>query len=442
MDNQVERYSGGGMGAGIGGGFRGGGFRGGGINLRNLRNLKTFSSFKNPWYRLYYAGMLGQMISMNMQMMTRSLLVYRMTQSAAVLGAMSLFAAIPMLCLSLFGGVIADRVQKKYVMIIGQALSAMVSLGVAISLTLDLVGIDKPDSWWVLGIASVAQGTIMGLMMPSRQAILPEIVGEEDLMNAISLNTMGMNIFRLFAPALSGVLIDAIGFESVYYVTTGTYLSSVFFISFLPRTSTMRIEGGGALSQIKEGLNYIRNHKTILTILILTLIAVVLSNPFMQLMPVFTETVLGVGATELGILMSASGIGAIVASIILASLPNRKRGFMMLVGYIILGVALSLFAFSTVWGISLTLIIFVGFGQMGMMALSNTLIQYYVEDEYRGRVMSILLMQFGLTSFSTFLAGVLIEGIGAQWAIGGLAMLLLVMAVSAMVFISHIRNLD
>jgi MFS family permease len=434
----MERYSGGETGTGIGGGSRGRG----GINLRNLRNLRTFNSFKNPWYRLYYAGMLGQMISMNMQMMTRSLLIYRMTQSASILGAMSLFAAIPMLCLSLVGGVIADRVQKKYVMIAGQTLSAIVSLGVAISLTLGFVGVDKPDSWWVLGIASVAQGTIMGLMMPSRQAILPELVGEEDLMNAISLNTMGMNLFRLFAPALSGVLIDSIGFEAVYYVTSGTYLSSVFFIAFLPLTSTMTIEGGGAFSQIKQGLKYIRQQKIILTVLGLTLVAVVLSNPFTQLMPVFTETVLGVGATELGILMSASGVGAIVCSFILASLPNRKRGFMMLVGYIILGAALSGFAFSKVWGLSLGLIIIVGFGQMGMMALSNTLIQYYVEDEYRGRVMSILLMQFGLTSFSTFLAGVLIEGIGPQWAIGGLAMLLLVMAIGAFMFLPRIRNLD
>ncbi len=437
MDNQVGGYSGGGTGTGMGGGFRGGG-----INLRNLRNLRTFTSFKNPWYRLYYAGMLGQMISMNMQMMTRSLLIYRMTQSASILGAMSLFAAIPMLCLSLLGGVIADRVQKKYVMIAGQTLSAMVSLSVAISLTVGFVGIDKPDSWWVLGIASVAQGTIMGLMMPSRQAILPEIVGEEDLMNAISLNTMGMNLFRLFAPALSGFLIDSIGFEAVYYVTTGTYLSSVIFISFLPLTSTMTIEGGGAFTQIKGGLKYLRQQKTILMVLGITLVAVVLSHPFTQLMPVFTETVLGVGATELGILMSASGVGAIICSVILASLPNKKRGFMMLIGYIILGAALSGFAFSTVWGLSLGLIIIVGFGQMGMMALSNTLVQYYVEDEYRGRVMSILLMQFGLTSFSTFLAGVLIEGIGPQWAIGGLAMLLLVMAIGAFIFIPRIRNLD
>ncbi len=421
------------MGGGMGGGFRG---------VTSLRNLRTFSSFKNPWYRLYYFGMLGQMASMNMQMMTRSLLIYRMTGSAAILGAMSLFHALPMLGLSLFGGVIADRVQKKYVLIAGQALSALVSLGVALSLTLGYLSVEKVGSWWILAVSSLIQGTIMGLMMPSRQAILPELVDDEQLMNAISLTNMGMNVLRLFAPALSGFLIDSIGFEAVYYVTTGTYLLSVLFISFLPLTGTMVLRGGGAFGEIKGGFRYIRKETTILLILLLTLFGVVLSHPFMQLMPVFTESVLKVDATGLGIMMSVSGVGAIAGSLILASLPNRKRGLMMLAGFLVLGIALVFFAFSETWIISLGVIAFIGLGQTGMMALSNTLLQYYVDDEYRGRVMSILMMQFGLTSFSTFLAGVLIERIGAQWAIGGLAMILLLVAVLALVFLPRIRNLD
>ncbi|MFC2069557.1 MFS transporter [Chloroflexota bacterium] len=410
--------------------------------LSNLRNIQTFSSFKNSLYRIYYGGMLGQMTSMNMQMIARSLLIYRMTDSAAILGGLSLATALPMLFLSLFGGVIADRVQKKYVMIVGQSLSALVSLSVAILLTLGFISVDKPDSWWILALTSVCQGTIMGLMMPSRQAILPEIVSDDELMNAISLNMTGMNALRLFAPAISGFLIDSVGFAAVYYVTTSAYIIAVIFISFLPLTSTMTIRGGGALSQIKEGLQYIRGETTILLVLLLTLVGVVLSHPFTQLMPVFTETVLKVGASELGILMSVSGGGAIVGSIILASLPNRKRGLMMLIGLIILGVSLALFSFSESWILSLGLIAVVGLGQTVMMALSNTIIQYYVEDDYRGRVMSILMMQMGMTSFSTFLAGVLIEGIGAQWAIGGLALLLLFLAVAAIIFLPRIRNLD
>lgn len=408
----------------------------------SLRNLRTFSSFKNPVYRLFYGGMLGQMVGMNMQMMARSLLIYRLTNSAFILGAMSLAFAIPMVSLSLFGGVIADRVQKKYVLLFGQAASAIVAVGVGLTLSLGYLSAENTGSWWILAVSSVLQGTIMALMMPSRQAILPEIVGEEQLMNAISLSTMGMNTLRMFAPALAGFLIEAIGFEAVYYTTAGMYLLSTVFVAFLPLTSTITIRGSSALTNIKEGLNYLRHETTLLIVLVFMLLSTVLAMPFMQLMPIFTEDILDVGASGLGWVMSVSGAGAILVSLVLASLPNKKRGFMMLVGGVILGMALVGFSFSNSWSLSLGLIAIVGVGQNGQMALSNTLIQYYVEPEYRGRVMSILLMQFGLMSFSTFLAGALAEVVGVQWAVGSFAIGLAFISVLALSFLRRIRNLD
>ncbi|MDP6632049.1 MAG: MFS transporter [Dehalococcoidales bacterium] len=413
-------------------------------------SLGTFRSFKNPVFRLFYGGMLGQMASMNMQMLARSLLVFRMTGSAAVLGAMSFANALPMISLSLFGGVIADRVQKKYVMLIGQAASAVIALSVAIPLTLgylsadvsyNILGIVVP-SWWILVLTSVAQGTVMALMMPSRQAILPEIVDDEELMNAISLNTMGMNALRLFAPALAGFLIEAIGFEAIYYVTSGLYLASVLFISFLPLTSTITIRGEGALDDIRQGLNYVWQETTILLVLTFSLILVVLSMPYMLLMPVFTETVLNVGAKELGILMSVSGGGAMVGSLVLASLPNKRRGMMLLASGILLGSALLAFSLTSTMNMTLVTVVFVGLGQSGQMTRGMTLVQYYVDDEYRGRVMSLLLMQFGLTSFGAFLAGVLAEEVGIQLALGGFAVVLFVLSVMALAFVSRIRKLD
>lgn len=408
----------------------------------SLRNLRTFSSFKNPVYRLFYGGMLGQMVGMNMQMMARSLLIYRLTNSAFILGAMSLAFAIPMVSLSLFGGVIADRVQKKYVLLFGQAASAIVAVGVGLTLSLGYLSAENTGSWWILAVSSVLQGTIMALMMPSRQAILPEIVGEEQLMNAISLSTMGMNTLRMFAPALAGFLIEAIGFEAVYYTTAGMYLLSTVFVAFLPLTSTITIRGSSALTNIKEGLNYLRHETTLLIVLVFMLLSTVLAMPFMQLMPIFTEDILDVGASGLGWVMSVSGAGAILVSLVLASLPNKKRGFMMLVGGVILGMALVGFSFSNSWSLSLGLIAIVGVGQNGQMALSNTLIQYYVDPEYRGRVMSILLMQFGLMSFSTFLAGALAEVVGVQWAVGSFAIGLAFISVLALSFLRRIRNLD
>ena len=403
---------------------------------------QTFSSFKNSVYLLYFGAMLGQMAAMNMQMFARSWLMKHLTESPAIVGAMSFAHAIPLLSLSLFGGVIADRVQKKYVMLIGQAVSAVIVLGVAIALTLGYLGTEIGGSWWILIVASVLQGTIMALMMPSRQAILPEIVGEEQLMNAVSLNTFGMNILRILAPAATGFLINAFDYAAVYYVMSGMYVVAVAFIFFLPLTSTTTVSGGGTLAGIKEGLKYIRHETTIILILVFVLFAVVLSMPYMFLMPFICEDILHVDEGGGGVLVSVSGIGAIIGSLTLASLPNKKRGLMLISSCLILSVALVGFSFSTSWPLSLALIVFVGLGMTGRMTLGNTLLQYYVKDEYRGRVMSIYMMEFGLTSFGTFAAGMMAESMGVQWAIGGFAMALVLVSILGMAFVPRLRKLD
>ena len=378
-----------------------------------------------------------------MQMFARMWLMKHLTESPLIAGASAFANAIPMICLSLFGGVIADRLQKKYVMLIGQAASAVVVLVVAIMLSLDYLSPDVAGSWWILIVASVFQGTIMALMMPSRQAILPEIVDQEELMNAISLSTMGMNAFRLFAPALAGVLIANYGYESVYFTTAALYVVSCVFIMFLPLTGKITKATTNAFSSMKEGFKYLKGETIILLILAFTLVVTILAMPFQQLLPVFAKEMLNVAPDKMGLLLSVSGVGSIVSSLILASLPNKKRGLMMLGGNIILGVSLVAFSFSRSFELSLVFIAFVGLGQMVQMALGNTLIQYYIDPAYLGRVMSIMMMQFGLMSFSTFLAGLLTDITGSvQWSIGSLAIMLVLLSFLALAFLKRIRNLE
>ncbi len=403
---------------------------------------RTFSSFKNRVYRIYFGGMLGQMAAMNMQQVVGSLLIYRLTGSAAILGAMSFAGAIPMICFSLFGGVIADRFDKRKVMIVGQSAFALVSLAVALSLTSGYVSAQHAGSWWVLAVSAVLQGSVMGLMMPSRQAIIPEIVSEDQLMNAISLNTMGMNVLQLVAPALAGFLVDASGFAAVYYVMTIMYVVAVVFIFFLPKVRTTTKIRITAFEGIAKGLTYIRHNTSVLYVLLFTLVIVLLAMPYNNLMPIFVDDVLHVGATGMGVLMSVSGIGAMVGSVILASLPAKKRGVMLGASGVILGLALTAFAFSKSWPLSLVLIAIVGLGQTGRMTLSSTLVQSHVDGEYMGRVMSVFMMQFGFTSFSTFLAGLLTQAVGVQRAIGSFAMLLALVSVLVLVLVPRIRRLD
>lgn len=424
---------------GVGPGTEAVGVSGGGISWRSLQ---TFNSLRNPTYRIYYLSLLGQWASMNMQMVARSLLVYRITGSGAILGLLSLASAIPMLVLSLYGGAIADRVQKKYVLLSGQASLIFVALGIAISLTLGYLSPGNPGSWWILLVSAVLQGTVMGVTMPSRQSIIPEIVREDQIMNAISLNNLGMNVFRLLAPAMAGFLIDAFDFDAIYYAVFCMYLLSTVCVIFLPRTRTMTPRKNSAMSDVMKGVKYIRHEKNVLPVLIFMICGTVLAMPFMFLIPMFTEDILNVGATGMGLIMSVSGFGAMIGSLVLASITSKRRGRLMLLSGILMGVALAIFSFSQWWYLSLFVVIFFGLGQTGHMTMGNTLVMYYSDPDYRGRVMSFMMMGIGFASLGAFFGGILAEAIGVQWAVGGMAMTSIIVSFSLLVFMPRFRKLE
>lgn len=408
-----------------------------------LRGLKTFDSLKNRIYRIYFTGMTGQWSAMNMQLVARSLLIYRISGSGAILGLSALANAVPTIILSLVGGALADRIQKRDILLFTQIGSMLVSLAVALSLTMGYLSVDKPDSWWILIITATAQGMVMGLMMPSRQAIISEIVRDDQVLNAVSLNTMGMSAFRLLAPAVTGFLLDAYDFHVVYFVSSAMYGLASFCMFLLPRTAPKRAPGGNsALLDIVEGIQYIRREKTIMLVLLSTFFLMICALPFMQLIPMFTEDILNVGASGMGILMSLSGAGAIAGSLMLASSPSRRRGIIMLLSGFVMGVALLVFAFSHWWALSLVVVIFIGLGQTGHRTTGNSLAQNYTEPEYRGRVMSFMMMGLGFSSLATFFAGLVAEAIGVQWAIGGLAVIFIISTVLILAVTPRVRRLQ
>lgn len=403
---------------------------------------RIFSSFRNPVYRLYYYSLVGHWAPMQMQMIVRSLLIYRITDSGSLLGMMSLANALPMLILSLYGGALADRMDKRKILIVSQVASAVVAVAVGLTLSLNILSRDVPGSWWILIISSVLQGIVMGLMMPSRASMVPEIVEPEDLMNAISLNNMGMNVFRIAAPAATGFIISAWDFAAVYYIMTALYLFSTVFLFFIPGTRPVYRQGSSTASEVSRGISYLRKDIMISLILIFTMACTVLGMPFNMLLPMFTEDILKVGEVGLGILMAVSGIGAIVVSFMLASMSSKKRGIMMLFSGLILSLALIAFSFNTNWYLSLALSVFIGLGQTGQTAIGFTLIQYYVDPGYRGRVMSFMMLGFGMASLGTVFGGILADIIGIEFSIGGLAIVLAVVTLGMLLFSSRLRALD
>jgi MFS family permease len=385
---------------------------------------------------------LGQAAAMNMQIVTGSLLIYRLTGSAALLGTLSLVTALPMIVFSLFGGAIADRIQKKQILVVCLICSAAISICVALSLDTGYLNRENTGSWWILMASAFFQGITMGLLMPARQAMIPEIVSREQMMNAVALNLLGFNVLGLLAPGAAGFMIDAFDFKSVYYTMAGLSVYAAVLIFFLPHTSKITARGSNILLDIKNGLKYIRHNATILLVLTLTLIGVVLSMPYQQLLPIFVDDILGVGSTGMGVLMSVSSAGAMAGSFILASLPNKKRGIMLVASGFVSGLALVIFAFSSSWALSLAFIVFIGLGQSIRGTTSGALLQSYTKADYMGRVMSIFMMQWGLMSLCTFFAGVLADVIPVQWVVGGLATALIILSTLTMIFIPRIRRLD
>lgn len=423
---------------------------------------RMFASLGNPHFRLFMAAMMGQMGAMNMQMVARSWFMYELTGSAALLGAVGLANGLPLLLLSLYGGVIADRVAKKNVLIVGQIASAALALAVAVLITTGII------NWQLLIVASLAQGVIMALMMPSRQAVIPELVGEQGLTNAVALNTAGMNLNRLTAPGVAGLMIAVIGIESVYYVMTVLYIVATLFATALPITGTTALAGGNAIDNMKEGLRYIKDSQVLPALLIVTLVAVVLSMPYMQLLPIFTKDIITLEAEglmwitgiplvgglletvpdlfekssfRLGTLMTVSGLGALAGSLFIAALPADRRGVYFLGSLMLTAITLVAFSVSPWYFLSLALVIPLGLGQAGRMALSNALVQANSDDQHRGRVMSVYMMEFGVTNFGIFLIAILADVIGVQWAIGGGAVLLGLTTVYFYLRTPNVRNL-
>lgn len=404
---------------------------------------RTFSSLKYPGYRYYFLSLMCEQTAMNVNNTASSLLAYRLTGSAAILGTVALAQAIPWVLLSLMGGVIADRMQKKYVIMAGQGINGIVRLGVFLLLILGYVSKVNTGSWWVLVAASAFQGAVMGLVQPARQSIIPQLVGEGRLMNALSLSSMAQNTLRLFAPALTGFLIEAFDFAPAFGIMAGLYFISMIFMFFVPNVRTAAASGSrNALANINEGLKYIRHEIPILLILINTFAVACLILPYSQLMPIFTEDILKVGARGLGILMSVSGVGALIISIIVSSLPNKKRGLTLLVSTILFALAEVGFSFSASWPLSMTMVFFLGMGTTMGSIMSNTLVQYYVKEEYRGRVMSLYMMQLGMTSFGVFVGGMLANSIGAPWTLGGFAMVIIFLSILMLAFFPKLRRLD
>ena len=405
-------------------------------------SLPTFASFSERDFRWFYLAMLGQMAAMNIQLVMRGYVVFEITESFAALGGIALASALPMLFLGVVGGVLADRMSKKVVLQVGQFVSVVNALVVGILILTDAIVL------WHLFAAGAIQGITMALMMPSRQAMIPEVVGRDLLMNAVALNSAGMNLMRVLAPAAAGFLTafaggGVIGAGPVYMVMAAFYFSAMVTLAMLPRQEAASSGSSrGGLGDLRDGFSYVRHDRSILVVLAVTLLSAFLAMPYIQLLPGFVKDVLDGGPVELGLLTAISGGGAVFGALVIASLPERRRGLLLLLSAVVLGVSLIVLAGSQVFWFAAIAIVFVGIGTAGRQAFSQILLHSYVENEYRGRVMALMMLQPGMMALGAFVIGIVAERAGIDIAMGALAIGLVAIAGLLLVTSPRLRRLQ
>jgi len=390
----------------------------------------TFKSLENRNYRWYWFSTLGAYTGMQTSVFIQSYLVYSLSDSAFELGKVNACLGIPLLLLSPWGGAIADRIDKRTMLIVTQILTSSWCLALAILIATDAIQV------WHIYITSTTNGIIMSFNLPSRQAIIPQLVKREYLTNAIALGSGAMNSTRIFAPALAGALVSPLGEEGVYFFMVGCYIISTGLMFLVkPLGTPVRSIKTSIRSDLGQGLSYVSQRPILLTLLSLAFMSVVFGLPYLMLMPVFAEDVLNVGASGMGKLMAMTGAGALIGSIAIAYFGDLKRkGLLLLIGSALFGVFLVFFARSTSYHLSLILLMAVGASNVVYMTLNNTLTQLHTDDNMRGRVMGLHMMTVGLMPIGTLGASALADSVGAPFAIsvGGGAIILCTLIVAVL----------
>ena len=397
----------------------------------------AYISLANRDFLLLWLGMLFTMSGLQMQMLARSYLVYDITESGKILGLVSAAGALPMLSLALFGGAIADRIDRKRLIQAGQVTSTVISLLVALSITLGWI------VWTHLLIAALVQGVMWAFLVPARQAIIPQLVGRENLGNAVALQGAGMSATTLAAPPIAGMLYAVIGPEGVYYIISLLGLASVM-ITTLVRTPAAgdKPQRSKMLAEIGGGLSYILRSRLIMALLAIALATAMLAMPIRFLLPVFVADVYQKASGAYGLLIGIMGVGSLIGSLAIASLGTWKRGLLLIIGTFASGVALVILAAIPLYYAAVGMMVLLGLGDASRRTLNLALLMEQVDDKYLGRITSVYMMTFGMMSLAILPAGFAIDRWGIEATIWVMGVLMLGIGTLVVITQKKLRGLQ
>ena len=370
---------------------------------------KTFAAMRHRNFQLYFAGQLVSNIGTWMQIIAQAWVVYQLGHSELTLGLVAFASAIPVLAISPWAGVIVDHVSRRKLLMFTQA-GAMLLAFILAALTYS--GIVR--EWHVIILAALL-GVVNAFDAPGRQAFLPEMVGKEDLPNAIALNSIMFNIARVIGPAFAGLLLAVIGAAWCFTLNGISFLAVLIGLGLMNLPPHQRpATSKSAWNQLVGGIQYTSRNNELAALILLSLVFSVFGISYATLLPAFVEKVLHQGAMAFGWVNAASGLGAISGALLLAHrVSNGRRGKWLVITNIAFPIILIAFSFTTVYPISLMLAFGLGAGFMVQFTTINTLLQTRVEDKFRGRVMGLYTITFfGFSPFGNLLIGFLGEKLG------------------------------
>ncbi|MGO9118625.1 MAG: MFS transporter [Desulfomonilaceae bacterium] len=378
--------------------------------------LKSIArSLRHRNFRLFFIGQSVSLIGTWMQRIAVGWLVYRLTDSAFLLGLVGFAGQIPSFVLSPLAGVLADRWNRHRLLILTQAL-AMIQ-----AFVLSYLVLSETIMVWHIVMLSLLLGVITAFDMPVRQSFMVEMIEEKtDLGNAIALNSSMVNGARLLGPSVAGLLIATVGEGTCFLLNGLSYLAVIASLLMMRLVrKNLRERQQKAWHDLRDGFQYVYRFEPVRDIILLLALVSLMGMPYIVLMPIFAKDVLHGGPSALGFLMGGSGVGALAGALYLASRKGvLGLGKIIPIGAGIFGLGLIAFALSRNFFCSLIFVTGVGFGQMVELATSNTLLQTIVDDDMRGRVMSFYTVGFiGMAPVGSLLAGALASLIGAPWTV-------------------------
>jgi len=386
-----------------------------------LNCATTFRALRHRNFQLFFGGQLISLIGTWMQSVAQSWLVYRITHSSLLLGSVGFAGQFPVFLAAPLGGIVADRYNRQRVVIGTQVASMLLAFALALLTLTHRVTVR--EIFWLAALL----GVVNAFDIPGRQSFLVEMVGKEDLINAIALNSSMFNGARIIGPAIAGLLVAKIGEGWCFLVNAVSYIAVILGLFMMRVTLRNQRPQGSPIAHVMEGFRFVQKTAPIRAILLLLGLVSLVAMPYTVLMPIFADKILHGGARGLGILMGATGVGALLGALTLAT----RTGVYGLGRWITFscggfGISLIAFAVSRNFWLSTILLVPVGFCMMLQMSSSNTLIQSMVPDHLRGRVMSVYSMMFmGMAPFGALFGGAVADRLSAPMAvsIGGVAAL-------------------